>query len=77
MNFLEPYFALPAGAPFLYLPGRCSASSQQVVPQPEETGGEVVGRDELEDAIEMNHNEAVRLGGDGGEVVDSEDWDLS
>ena len=70
-------------APFLCLLDTCSASSQQVAPQQpgcveaeEETGGEVVDRDELEDAIEMNGNETVRFGG-GGEVVDSEDWDLS
>ena len=65
-------------APFLCLLDTCSASSQQPdwVEAEEETGGDVVDRDELEDAIEMNDNEAVRFGG-GGEVVDSEDWDLS
>ena len=65
-------------APFLCLLDTCSASSQQPgwVEAEEETGGEVADRDELEDAFEMNGNEAVRLGG-GGEVVDSEDWDLS
>ena len=65
-------------APFLCLLDTCSTSSQQPggVEAEEETGGEVVDRDELEDAIEMNGNETVRFGG-GGEVVDSEDWDLS
>ena len=65
-------------APFLCLLDTCSASSQQPggVEAEEETGGEVVDRDELEDAIEMNGSETVRFGG-GGEVVDSEDWDLS
>ena len=71
-------------APFLCLLDTCSASSQQVGPQQpgsveaeEETGGDVVDRDELEEAFEMNHNEAVRLGGDKGEVADSENWDSS
>ena len=74
-------------APFLCLLDTCSASSQQVGPQQpgcveaeEETGGDEVDRDELEEAFEMNqmnHNEAVRLGGDEGEVVDLENWDSS
>ena len=58
-------------APLLCLVNRCTASSQQVGPEPgveaeEETGGEVV---EMEDAVEMQDNEALGLGGDGGAVI--------